>query len=103
MATIASSTTPPGTPPQPVRRATKHKRVEYGRELQEKAAARRARRALAANEAKLVTVPKLKKVAKPTDEEKQALEAATLKASRTSQHRAAKGFVRNAGSPGTWA
>lgn len=36
--------TQPGTPPQPMRRNTKHKRPEYGAELMAKAAARRARR-----------------------------------------------------------
>ena len=48
MAVASTSHSPKGTKPQPVRRSTKHKRVTYGRELMEKAAERRARRALAA-------------------------------------------------------
>lgn len=38
------SRTPKGTPPQPARLSTKHKRVRYGQELIAKAAVRRARR-----------------------------------------------------------
>jgi hypothetical protein len=37
--------TPKGTNPNPMRVATKHKRVAYGKELQAKAATRHARRA----------------------------------------------------------
>lgn len=39
--------TPKGTPPQPVRLRTKHKRPEYGRYLMSTAQARRDRRAAA--------------------------------------------------------
>ena len=56
------SRTPRGTPPQPTRRATKHKRVEYGKFLIARAAARRARRAagkaLAAKAAAIVAAGK---------------------------------------------
>lgn len=37
--------TPKGTPPQPMRRAAKHKTIAYGNWLMERAAAKRARRA----------------------------------------------------------
>lgn len=96
MANTKSSTTPPGTPPMPTKRSTKHKRVAYGAELKAKADERRARRAKAALVAK-VTVSTLKKVVKPTEDEKKTLAAAIVKAGRTSQHRPAAGF-RN----GSW-
>jgi hypothetical protein len=38
--------TPKGTPPQPTRLSTKHKRPEYGRELMARAAERRKKRPL---------------------------------------------------------
>jgi len=96
MANTKSSTTPPGTPPMPTKRSTKHKRVAYGRELQEKAAIRRADRATAAKEA-AITVARLQKIVKPTDAEKAELAAAILKAGRKSQHRHAAGYVVGSG------
>lgn len=65
----AGSATPPGTPPQPVRRSTKHKQPAYGQHLMAKHAEKVARK-------------KARKAAELAATAKAQADAATAKAKR---------------------
>lgn len=73
----ATGNTPPGTPPLPTRRATKHKRVSHGADLIARAQARRDARA--ENQARLKAVASSTEFAKLPKAEQESIKVRLAK------------------------